>query len=397
MCTLLHAVSLCLWGQRGSSAHQWLFNFLLALIIVFNLGAYPLLLKIIARFKNLEHKIDSGLTPSVTVLIAAYNEGKVLREKLENCLELDYPEELLDIVVVSDGSTDSTEGIVKEFESRGIRLLVNEVNQGKATALNNGIENITSSIVVLSDANVMYQRDGIRNLVRHFADDNIGAVSGKVVLLNEGLSYSDGEDAYYAVEHNIQQLESNTGNLIGADGAMYALRRELYRPLLADTLLDDFVLSMGVIQQHKRLIFDPQALGFEKNTAEIASEFNRKVRIVAGGIQSLQRKTVWPPQGNTLTALKLTCHKVMRWIIGPVIVLFFVLTFLLGLLTGHWLLVFLPIATALCVPAVHILNGFFPHLRNDRLVKLSTCRLVMVNASLVGCYKALTSRKISWR
>lgn len=321
----------------------------------------------------------------------------MLREKLENCLELDYPEELLDIVVVSDGSTDSTEGIVKEFESRGIRLLVNEVNQGKATALNNGIENITSSIVVLSDANVMYQRDGIRNLVRHFADDNIGAVSGKVVLLNEGLSYSDGEDAYYAVEHNIQQLESNTGNLIGADGAMYALRRELYRPLLADTLLDDFVLSMGVIQQHKRLIFDPQALGFEKNTAEIASEFNRKVRIVAGGIQSLQRKTVWPPQGNALTALKLTCHKVMRWIIGPVIVLFFVLTFLLGLLTGHWLLVFLPIATALCVPAVHILNGFFPHLRNNRLVKLSTYRLVMVNASLVGCYKALTSRKISWR
>ena len=191
--------------------------------------------------------------------------------------------------------------------------------------------------------------------------------------------------------------DSNTGNLIGADGAMYALRRELYRPLLADTLLDDFVLSMGVIQQHKRLIFDPQALGFEKNTAEIASEFNRKVRIVAGGIQSLQRKTVWPPPGNALTALKLTCHKVMRWIIGPVIVLFFVLTFLLGLLTGHWLLVFLPIATALCVPAVHILNGFFPHLRNNRLVKLSTYRLVMVNASLVGCYKALTSRKISWR
>jgi len=344
----------------------------LSLIIVFNLGAYPLLLKVIARFKNYDHKIDPELTPSVTVLIAAYNEASVLREKLENCLELDYPPDLLDIVVVSDGSTDDTENIVKEFASRGIRLLVNPQNKGKATALNNGIENITSSIVVLSDANVMYQRDGIRNLVRHFADDSIGAVSGKVVLLNEGLSYSEGEDAYYAVEHNIQQLESNTGDLIGADGAMYALRKELYRPLQPDTLLDDFVLSMGVIQQHKRLIFDPQALGFEKNIAEIDSEFNRKVRIVAGGIQSLQRKTVWPPPGNTLTALKLTCHKVMRWIIGPVIVLFLALTFVLGLLTQNWLFVAGPIICALSIPTVQILSVFFPSLRNNRLINLSS-------------------------
>jgi len=370
---------------------------ILALIIVFNLGAYPLLLKIISRFKKFDHEVNNELTPTVTVLIAAYNEASVLREKLENCLELDYPRELLDIVVVSDGSTDNTESIVREFESHGIKLLVNPINKGKATALNNGMDHINSSIVVLSDANVMYQRDGIKNLVRHFADNNIGAVSGKVVLLNEGLSYSDAEDAYYAVEHNIQQLESNTGDLIGADGAMYALRRELFRPLPADTLLDDFVLSMGVIQQHKRLIFDPQALGFEKNIAEIDSEFNRKVRIVAGGIQSLQRKTVWPPAGNTLTALKLTCHKVMRWIIGPVIVLFFSLTLLLGLLTGNLLLIVLPAVAALSIPAVQILMGFFPSLRNNQLIQLSKYRIVMIKASLVGCYKALASQKISWR
>ena len=122
------------------------------------------------------------------------------------------------------------------------------------------MQSISSDIVVLSDANVMYQEDAIRNLVRHFSDSNIGAVSGKVVLVNDGLSYSASEDAYYSVEHNIQQLESNTGNLIGADGAMYAIRRELFRPLQKDTLLDDFVLSMGVIQQGKRLIFDGLSL-----------------------------------------------------------------------------------------------------------------------------------------
>ena len=151
------------------------------------------------------------------------------------------------------------------------------------------------------------------------------------------------------------------------------------------------------IRDSKRLIFDSQALGFEKNIAEIDSELNRKVRIVAGGIQSLQRKTVWPPAGNNLTALKLTCHKVMRWVIGPVIILFFALTFLLGLLTGHWLLIVAPLVAAVSIPAMHILTTFFPSLRNNRLIKLSKYRLVMIRASLVGCYKALSSQKISWR
>lgn len=370
---------------------------LLAFIIIFNFGAYSLLLKVIARFKKVEHNIDQNLTPSVTLLIAAYNEAAVLREKLENSLQLDYPENLFEILVVSDGSTDNTDSIAREFESRGIRLLVQPVNKGKAAALNSGMQNITSDIVVLSDANVMYQHDGIQKLVRHFADENIGAVSGKVVLLNEGLSYSDAENAYYSVEHNIQQLESNTGNLIGADGAMYALRRKLFRPLLEDTLLDDFVISMGVIQQNKRLIFDSEALGFEKNLAEIDSEYNRKVRIVAGGIQSLRRKTVWPPQGEMLTALKLTCHKIIRWIIGPALICFIALTFILGVITGNTPLVIAACIAAMGFPAMQLLTSFFPKLLKNRLVSVGAYLLVMFKASIVGCYKGLASQKVSWR
>jgi len=265
-------------------------NLLLVILfcmIVANFGVYSLLLKAIARFRKIDHKIDPTYSPSVSLLIAAYNEGEFLQQKLENTLALDYPQEHFNIVLVSDGSTDNTNEVARQFESRG-----------------------------------MYEKDAIRKLVRHFSDTDIGAVSGKVVLLNEELSYSDAENTYYSVEHTIQQLESQTGNLIGADGAMYAIRRELFRPLQSDTLLDDFVLSMGVIQQGKRLIFDSEALGYEKNLAEIDSEFNRKVRIVAGGIQSLKRKTSWPPKGQTLTSVKYFFHKIIRWIIGPVIVAF---------------------------------------------------------------------------
>ncbi len=370
---------------------------LLAFIILFNFGAYSVLLGVIARFRNVDHKIDPQHTPSVTLLIAAYNEGSVLKEKLQNSLAIDYPKDLLDIVVVSDGSSDNTDEIVQTFASRSVKLIVNQTNSGKATALNKGMDQIKSDIVVLSDANVMYQRNAIRKLVRHFADPVIGAVSGKVVLLNDGLSYSEAENTYYQVEHNIQQLESNTGNLIGADGAMYALRRDLFRPLLTDTLLDDFVISMGVIQQGHRLIFDPQALGFEQNRAEIDSEYKRKVRIVAGGIQSLKRKTVWPPHGHFLTALKFTCHKILRWIIGPVIVLFVVLSVLSGMLSGSYLLPTLVCGIALICPLLHTATQMFPALRQIRFINICNYLTVMIKASIVGCYKALTSQQVSWR
>ena len=370
---------------------------LLALIIVFNFGVYSVLLNILGRFRNIKHIIDPEHTPSVTLLIAAYNEGDVLKEKLENSLALDYPKDLFEIVVVSDGSSDDTDDIVQAFEGQGVRLIVNSVNSGKATALNNGMKSIRSDIVVMSDANVMYQRNAIRQLVPHFADPDIGAVSGKVVLLNDGLSYADAENTYYLVEHKIQQLESDTGNLIGADGAMYALRRELFRPLLKDTLLDDFVLSMGVIQQNKRLIFSPTAIGFEQNVADIDTEYKRKVRIIAGGIQSLKRKTVWPPQGDFLTALKLTCHKIMRWFIGPVIVLFLILSIISGILTGNFLLAFISCGLAVFCLLLQMLTSLFPRLQRIQVINVCAYLAVMAKASGVGCYKAFTNQEISWR
>jgi len=371
--------------------------FILFCMIVANFGVYSLLLKIIARFKNVDHKIDQAYRPTVSLLIAAYNEGEFLEQKLTNTLELDYPKDLFNIVLVSDGSTDNTNEVARQFESRGVTVIINSPNQGKATALNVGMGHINSDIVVLSDANVIYQRSAIRKLVRNFADPDIGAVSGKVVLLNDGLSYSDAENTYYSVEYKLQQLESSTGNLIGADGAMYAIRRELFRPLPEDTLLDDLVLSMGVVQQERRLIYDPHALGFEQNNSELDLEYNRKVRIVAGGIQSLKRKTVWPPNPYGLTALKFTCHKVMRWIIGPVIILFLALSVLLGMLTGNYLLAIVATGAALSCPIMRVLARVFPTLENKRMIKFCSYITVMLKASVVGCYKAFSSKDVDWR
>ena len=165
---------------------------------------------------------------------------------------------------------------------------------------------------------------------------------------------------------------------------MYAIRRELFRPLQSDTLLDDFVLSMGVIQQGKRLIFDSEALGYEKNLAEIDSEFNRKVRIVAGGIQSLKRKTSWPPKGQTLTSVKYFFHKIIRWIIGPVIVAFIALFLIKGAITGSAITLALGVAALIGYPLLRLLTKLFPDLQNLRPVSLLQYMLVMISASVVG-------------
>lgn len=371
---------------------------ILFLAILLNFGGYTALLRGVTLFRKVDHEINEMYLPEVTILIAAYNEEAVIQEKLQNSVALDYPVDLLRIMVVSDGSQDNTNEIVEQFDSPLVELIAVQQNKGKASALNQGMEKISSEIVLLSDANVMYQEDAIRKLVRHFSDDTIGAVSGMVVLLNEGLSYSDAENSYYSVEHNIQQLESDTGNLIGADGAMYAIRRDLFRPLKKDTLLDDFVLSMGVIQQRKRLVFDAQALGYEKNLAEMDSEFTRKVRIVAGGMQCLKRKTVWPPRGHILTATKLTCHKILRWFIGPMLLLFIGLLLLRGLIANDTTSLVLAAASIAGLLTLQLVPAKFPSLLNFKLFNILNYLNTMIKASVVGCYKGLASnQKIRWR
>ena len=278
-----------LYSLDGNFLLQWSIYMLFFLLLYSYIG-YPLVLLLVRPLFKKVHHTDENYEPTVTLLIAAYNEADAIAEKLQNCLELDYPSNKLRILLVSDGSTDDTEKIARGFIDKGVELLALTPNRGKVTALNEALKTINSDIIVMSDANVMYQPLVIRKLVRHFADLTVGAVSGKVVLINDQISYSAAENQYYNIEHLIQLLEGETGSMIGSDGAMYALRRELYPWPENDTILDDFVISMNIIRQGRRLIHDSEALGFERNDKEIDFELKRKIRIVAGGIQCLLRK-----------------------------------------------------------------------------------------------------------
>ncbi len=252
--------------------------------------------------------------PAVAMVICAYNEERIIRQKLENCLALEYPAGKLRIVVVSDGSTDSTATLWRQFAPQGIELIEQKPRRGKVANLNEVIPARSEEIIVLSDANVLYRSDAILRLVSRFRDPTVGCVSGKVVLRGTTESLSGGEADYYSLEWGMQERESELHSMVGVDGAMYALRRDLFPPCPPDTLIEDFVIAVGVARQGKRVVFEPGAIGWEAGPATVQEEFRRKVRIAAGAAQALARGNGWPIGAPPRFWFLFLSHKLLRWI-----------------------------------------------------------------------------------
>jgi cellulose synthase/poly-beta-1,6-N-acetylglucosamine synthase-like glycosyltransferase len=275
---------------------------------------YPALLAVLRRWARVTIR-DEQYCPSVSLVIAAYNEEKVLHEKLQNSLALQYPRERLEIVVASDGSTDATNMIAKAYEHQGVVLHEVVPRGGKARALGIAVPKVQGEIVVLSDANTMYQPDALQKLVRNFADPTVGAVSGDVRLVDADPSHSRSEGLYYRYERWLQGVESELGSIIGADGAMYALRRHLFQPPSVGLILDDFVISMNVARAGYRVVYEPEAVATEQGTLSSQEEFRRKVRIVSGGMQALRRGEGLPRLQQPFLLFCYVSHKLLRWFV----------------------------------------------------------------------------------
>jgi cellulose synthase/poly-beta-1,6-N-acetylglucosamine synthase-like glycosyltransferase len=254
----------------------------------------------------------AAIEPRVCVFIAAHNERAVIAAKLRNTLALDYPADRLDIVVASDGSTDGTNDIVRAFAPR-VRLLEFFPRRGKIGAINEGVQAVGSEIVVFSDANTFLQPDAVRALVRNFADPDVGGVSGDVVLVGERAALGSSEDLYYRYERWLQHVESEIGSMVGADGALYAIRRELFQPPPADTILDDLAIPMAVVKAGRRVVFEGAARAYEQGSETAREEFSRKSRVVAGAIQFISRSDSAVPLRAPQVIFSLVSHKALRW------------------------------------------------------------------------------------
>ena len=269
--------------------------------------------------------------PLVSIIIAAYNEEKEIGSKLDNILSLDYPRDLLEVIIASDGSSDRTNAIVQSYESRGIRLLPLP-RLGKAGALNAAVSASKGEVLVFSDANSMYRPDALRELVRPFADATVGGVAGNQCYLKkkEASSVGAGERSYWDFDRILKQFESRAGNTISATGAIYAIRRSLFQPVM-EGVTDDFYTSTGVIAQGYRLVFAPEAIAYESVAGTGSKEFGRKVRVITRGLQGVfvARRELLNPFRYGFYAIQLFSHKALRrLVVIPLILLFLVNPFL---------------------------------------------------------------------
>lgn len=293
----------------------WIILAAAILLVTYVYLGYPLLLGVLHLLgARKQHQTDE-IRPRVTLIIPAYNECKIIREKVENSLKIDYLADRLEIIVASDGSEDGTNDIVRAYESRGVKLLASTPRSGKISVLNRAVPAAAGEIIVLCDANVLFRPDALNRLIRHFADSSVGAVTGDVRIKSEDAPFGEGEGLYYKYERFIQLRESELGSTVTVDGGMYALRKELFRTLPSDTILDDFIIGMNVALAGKRVLYDPSAIATENATMDVWQEFRRKVRIVAGAFRELLRGQGVPGPFRPQLLWSYLSHKVLRWLV----------------------------------------------------------------------------------
>jgi cellulose synthase/poly-beta-1,6-N-acetylglucosamine synthase-like glycosyltransferase len=302
---------------------QIVFWSLLALVIYSYVG-YGIVLYLLVSLKrifNPRPKVSYPLEwPTVTLLIASYNELDFLPQKVKNCQELTYQSGKLRILFVTDGSSDGSESFLSS--QNGIEVLHQGKRAGKIMAMNRGMEHVNSEIVVFTDANTLLNTEAIQEIVKHFvSSEKVGCVAGaKRILLNESESASGaGEGAYWKYESALKKWDSELNTVVGAAGELFSIRRSLFKPVEKDTLLDDFMISMRIAQSGYRVVYEPAAMAFEKPTADVKEEMKRKVRICAGGIQSIIRLA---PVLNVfkygLLSFQYISHRVLRWSVTPI-------------------------------------------------------------------------------
>jgi biofilm PGA synthesis N-glycosyltransferase PgaC len=254
--------------------------------------------------------------PGVSVVMVVRNEEQVLESKLRNLLDLDYPPESCQIVVVSDGSTDRTEAILREhLHNPRMHVVMNQLSRGKASGLNDALEWVQGEIVVFTDARQKIEPGALRILLENFADPEVGCVSGELMLGDPAAGENrQGMGLYWRIEKSIRELEAASGSVVGATGALYAVRRGLLTGLPEGTILDDVYIPLQVVRQGRRVVFEPRARAWDSPDLGGGLEFARKVRTLSGNYQLVQLMP-WVLSGQNPVLLRFVSHKLLRLVV----------------------------------------------------------------------------------
>lgn len=291
---------------------------------------YPIVILAIGKIFPFKPQ-KSNYYPSVSILIAAYNEEKDIQNKLENTLELDYPKDKIEILVGSDGSIDRTAEIVADFALKGIKIFDFNENRGKTAVQNDLVNESKNDILVFTDAASFLRKDSLKNLIRSFSDPNVGAVAGcmKFVSDDDNLTVQ-GQGLYWQYEMKLRELESSIGRLIGVDGPLYAVRKNNYIPL-EPQIISDLMTPLLVIKQGKKVVIDKNAIVYEVPTKKSQQEINTRRRIALRGLVGIfSDRQLLSPMNFPLLSIQIFFHKILRWGVGGLVLINFIICILLS-------------------------------------------------------------------
>ncbi|MEP6583200.1 MAG: glycosyltransferase family 2 protein [Ginsengibacter sp.] len=299
---------------------------------------------------NKRTEFDPSYQPSISLVIATYNEEQIIRKKVLNTLELDYPKDKLKIYFVTDGSTDNTNSILKSYEH--INVLFRPERKGKVAAINHAMEFINTPFVIFCDANAFLNKACIKEIVKHYINENIGAVAGekKVIDLSAKQNAAgSGEGIYWRYESLLKKLDASYYTVVGAAGELFSMRTSLYEPVSTDILLDDFMISMNICKKGFRVMYEPAAFAMEAPSISIGDEQKRKIRISAGGFQSIfLLKDLLNIFKYGKLSFQYISHRVLRWAVCPILLpVILILNLVLYLVSFEELFSYLLIAQGL--------------------------------------------------
>jgi len=366
-----------------------------ALALFYVYAGYPLLLSLIAPFKQ-RRNLDPGFTPSISVLIAACNEEASIRQKLEQTLKLDYPSDKIEILVLSDGSQDHTDEIVRQFPDPRVRLVRIDERRGKTNAQNEGVKLARGEVLIFSDATTIYHPQALNYLAGNYQDPTVGAVSGRYQYFDpkETSPTGMGTIAFWSYENRIKTLQSRIGALTGCCGCIYSVRKSAYTALAPD-VISDLVQPLWVIQQGYRVVFEDRALAYEETTESTSEEFAMRVRVITRGMRGLLSiSELLKPWKHPWIAFQLFSHKILRWMVP---------LFLLLLLAVNFALINQPyfrglLILQLCFYALALLQVLVPLHRRWKPLGLPLYFCTLNAAAVLGAIDLLRGKKhVVWQ
>lgn len=356
---------------------------------------YPLVAALTALVQSKPHH-RAPIEPSVSVIVLAYNEGERLAARIENLLALDYPRDRLEIVVGSDGSTDDTVACARQYAQRGVNVRPFPVRRGKPAVINELVPSARGEIVVFADARQRFDRGAVRALVANFADRRVGAVSGELMLRahHDAAAAGHGTAFYWRYEKLIRLTESRVDSTVGATGAIYAIRRELFEPVPADTILDDVLIPLRIVRRGYRVVFEPEARAYDHTSTTAGQELARRARTIAGTFQLFARERwLHNPLRNRLW-LQTISHKGLRLMLPALHVLFFAANVALVQLAPYcWMLA----AQSAFYAAALVGCGRRPAQRHLRIVSVPHTICLLSWATIIGFARMVTqTQPVTW-